>query len=228
MSTTTTNLSLSYIIRPHRASDIPQILSGHRTEYVTKGGWNTYFMSLVSSILTGFLENNDPELERFWVAERTSDSEFLGCVMLIQKPAEPSPETKHIEEKTHTTKNPLNPETAKTARLRVLFVSPEARGLGLGRVLVRLATDFAREKEYASVQLSSSEFQGAAMRIYEKEGYRLVSEEVNQVFGPRLRQVVLELDLREGMAEGEGKEGNVVEKKIEGKAVYREIRNMEI
>jgi GNAT superfamily N-acetyltransferase len=67
--------------------------------------------------------------------------------------------------------------------------------MGLGRALVRLTTDFAREVGYRNIQLSTCTVQRAAVRIYEQEGYGEISSEENEKFGTMLKHVVLELGL---------------------------------
>ena len=200
MSTSTTTPNSSYTIRQSRPSDIPKILSGHRTQYVDNDGFNEYFMSIVDDILSSWTASHDPALERFWVAEHSTTAEFLGCVMLINKPSavsetEPVNENPDLNEPKESTRMGNSKEQDRTARLRVLYVSPSARGMGLGRALVRLTTDFAREVGYRNVQLSTCTVQGAAMRIYEQEGYGEVSWEESEMFGMRLRHVMLELGL---------------------------------
>lgn len=196
-----TSIATPYTIRESRPSDIPKILSSHRTQYVDKYGWNEYFMSIVDGILSNWTESHDPALERFWIAEHPTTAEFLGCVMLINKgptvseETDPVDETPDLNESEKTTKMETSKERNRMARLRVLFVSPSARGMGLGRALVRLTTDFAREVGYRNVQLSTCTVQGAAMRIYEQEGYGEVSWEESEMFGQKLRHVVMELGL---------------------------------
>ncbi|KAF2796065.1 putative GNAT family N-acetyltransferase, partial [Melanomma pulvis-pyrius CBS 109.77] len=160
-----------YTLRPHRGSDTPIIFTSHHAQYVKQWGWNAAFMTVVSDILTSYATCHDPAIERFWVAERNSDGEFLGCVMLIDM------------------------STRETARLRVLYVSPLARGMGLGRALVHTTTEFAQQAGYRKVQLSTCTRQEAALRIYDEEGYRIVSEVEDESFGPSLRHLVLELEL---------------------------------
>jgi ribosomal protein S18 acetylase RimI-like enzyme len=196
-----TSTATSYTIRKSRPSDIPEILAGHRTQYVDINGWNEYFMSIVDGILTDWTASHDPALERFWVAEHSTTAEFLGCVMLINKPTAVPKETESVNENPDlnksekTTRLENSKEQNKTARLRVLYVSPSARGMGLGRALVRLTADFAREVGYRNIQLSTCTVQGSAIRIYEQEGYREISWEENEKFGLRLRHLVMELEL---------------------------------
>lgn len=158
-------------------------------------------MSIVDNILSSWTASHDPALERFWVAEHSTTAEFLGCVMLINKPpavsekTDPVNEDPDLNEPETSTRMGNSKEQDRTARLRVLYVSPSARGMGLGRALVRLTTDFAREVGYRNVQLSTCTVQEAAVQIYKQEGYGEISSEENDMFGKRLKHVVLELGL---------------------------------
>ncbi|KAF2709462.1 acyl-CoA N-acyltransferase [Pleomassaria siparia CBS 279.74] len=195
----------SYTVRPYRTTDIPDIISGHRQSYVDEWGWNQHFISVVSGVLDSYECSHNPAKEHFWVAEHRITGDFLGCVMLIQK-SSPPPPSSALESESES-----ELQASTTARLRVLFVSTAARGMGLGRVLVRKTTEFAKEKGYETLQLTSCTWLGAAMRIYEQEGYRVVSEEENDMFGPMHKHVVLELDLKErtGNIGGEVKERKI-------------------
>jgi GNAT superfamily N-acetyltransferase len=201
MSTSTTTPNSSYTIRQSRPSDIPKVLSAHRTQYVDTDGFNEYFMSIVDGILSSWTASHDPALERFWVAEHSITGEFLGCVMLINKPpavpekTDPVNKDPDLNEPEKSTIMGNSKEQDRTARLRVLYVSPSARGMGLGRALVRLTTDFAREVGYRNIQLSTCTVQRAAVMIYEQEGYGEISSEENEKFGTMLKHVVLELGL---------------------------------
>lgn len=59
----------------------------------------------------------------------------------------------------------------------MLFVEPDARGLGLGKKLVQQCLDFAREKGYAEVVLSTQSILEPARMLYKKAGFRLAREE---------------------------------------------------
>src|ERR1700754_2823733 len=55
--------------------------------------------------------------------------------------------------------------------LNDLFVSPEARRLGVGRALVRMVVDLARSAGAARVILSTDESNTSAQTLYESEGF---------------------------------------------------------
>lgn len=55
--------------------------------------------------------------------------------------------------------------------LNDLFVSPVARGLGLGRFLLERAAEFGRETGARYLELSTETTNAAAQRLYEKLGW---------------------------------------------------------
>ena len=59
-----------------------------------------------------------------------------------------------------------------TLEFRMLAVSPEARGRGVGEALTRRVIDRAGELELTAVVLSSSERMTTAHRLYERLGFR--------------------------------------------------------
>ncbi|MBA3672491.1 MAG: MarR family transcriptional regulator [Gemmatimonadaceae bacterium] len=146
------------VLRSHRAGDMGAIVSRQATLYFREYGWNASYESLVARIAADFLQSYDPARERCWIAER--DGEMVGSVFVVK-----------------------HPERAGVARLRLLYVEPSARGLGVGRTLVAQCTSFARTAGYHTLTLWTNSVLVSARRIYEQEGYRLLDEETHHSFG---------------------------------------------
>lgn len=58
-----------------------------------------------------------------------------------------------------------------TAELKRMFVSPDARGTGLGRRLLEAVESAARDRGIHTLRLETGEPQAAAIALYEKAGY---------------------------------------------------------
>ena len=158
----------SVTLRAHRPGDIGWVVQRHGALYAAEYGWDERFEALVAGIAANFINQLDPQRERCWIAE--ADGEPLGCVFLVQ-------------------------QTNATAKLRLLLVEPRARGLGLGRRLVRECIAFAREKGYRKLVLWTQANLAAARGIYKAEGFVLRSAEKHNSFGARLTGEYWELRL---------------------------------
>lgn len=138
--------------------------------YHEEYGWSEQYEALIARILADFLDHYDPALERCWIAER--NGEIVGSVFVVR-----------------------HPERKGVAKLRLLYVEPSARGLGLGRRLVREVTEFARQAGYHTLTLWTNSVLVSARRIYEAEGYHLVHEGGHHMFGKDLVEQTWELSL---------------------------------
>ena len=156
------------VFRGPAPGDVGWIVHRHGAIYAAEYGWDETFEGLVAEIAGRFLKAHDPARERCWVAER--DGEILGSVFVVDA-------------------------GDGVARLRLLYVEPAARGLGLGRRLVEEALRFAARARYRKMTLWTNDILIAARRIYEATGFRLVGSEPHASFGKRLVGETWEKDL---------------------------------
>lgn len=159
-----------FTLRTHRPGDLGFITHRHGVLYHDEFGWGERFEALVGRIAADFIDQLDPALERCWIAER--EGKFLGCIMLLKDRTQ-----------------------EKTAKLRLLLVEPSARGLGVGRCLVRQCTEFAKQVGYEKIVLWTQSILVTARQIYKKEGYHLTKTEEHDSFGVKLTGELWEMKL---------------------------------
>jgi GNAT superfamily N-acetyltransferase len=63
-----------------------------------------------------------------------------------------------------------------TAEIKRMYVAPDARGGGVGRLLLAALEDAARALGYSVVRLDTGRFQGSALRMYQEAGYRPIAD----------------------------------------------------
>ncbi|WP_095202390.1 bifunctional helix-turn-helix transcriptional regulator/GNAT family N-acetyltransferase [Mesorhizobium carmichaelinearum] len=159
---------IPYLLRPLQVGDIGWITRRQGMLYTQDYGWDETYEALVAEILAAFVKSFDPKWERSWIAER--DGEVVGSVFVVRK----------------------SPEVAK---LRLLYVEPSARGLGIGKRLVEECIGFARAKGYKSLTLWTNDILTAARHIYQVAGFKLIEEEPHHSFGKDLVGQTWDLDL---------------------------------
>lgn len=147
------------VLRPPVCGDFGWIVHRHGALYRQEYGWNEEFEALVAEIVAKFIKEFKEGREFCRVADK--GGRVVGSVFVVAADAE-------------------------TAKLRLLYVEPDARGEGLGRRLVEEAVNFARQAGYRRLTLWTNDGLTAARHIYEKAGFRLVSEESLESFGHKL------------------------------------------
>jgi len=146
-------------LRPFDRRDIDWLTERHATLYAQDEGFDDTFRVLVRTILIEFAGWNDPACERGWIAEGPGGP--LGSIFCVRQDAD-------------------------IAKLRLFLLVPEARGLGLGRRMLRTCMEFARGAGYKGMTLWTHESHRAACALYRSEGWELISSQPVQSFGQDL------------------------------------------
>ena len=158
-----------YLLRQHQPGDMGWIVHRQAILYAEEYGWDGTYEALAAEIVAQFIKNYDTKRERCWIAEK--DGERVGAVFVAKASDE-------------------------TAKLRLLHVEPEARGLGIGKRLVDECVRFARQAGYQMMTLWTQSILHAARHLYEQAGFRIVREEQHHSFGKDLTAETWELELR--------------------------------
>jgi DNA-binding MarR family transcriptional regulator/GNAT superfamily N-acetyltransferase len=158
-----------YLLRQHQPGDMGWIVHRQAILYAEEYGWDGTYEALAAEIVAQFIKNYDPKYERSWIAEK--DGARVGAVFVAKASDE-------------------------IAKLRLLHVEPEARGLGIGKRLVEECVRFARQAGYSKITLWTQSILHAARHLYKQAGFQVVREEQHHSFGKNLTAETWELDLR--------------------------------
>jgi DNA-binding MarR family transcriptional regulator/GNAT superfamily N-acetyltransferase len=149
----------AYVLRDPQPGDMGWIVHRQAVLYAQEYGWNTEYEALVAEIVARFVREFDRASERCWIAEK--NGQVVGSVFVVRA-------------------------DEATAKLRLLYVDPSARGLGIGSRLVDECLRFARRVGYRRMVLWTNSVLVDARRIYERAGFELVEEERHHSFGKDL------------------------------------------
>lgn len=165
----TPNNSPHIVLRGLQVGDIGWVAHRQGILYAQEYGWDGTFEALVAEITAQFVKNFDAEWESAWIA--VHKGQVVGSVFLVKV-------------------------SEQEAKLRLLYVEPDARGAGLGRRLTQECIAFAKAKSYAKLTLWTNDILHAARRIYQENGFVLLSEDQHHSFGHDLVGQYWALDLR--------------------------------
>lgn len=147
------------VLRDPQPGDFGWVVEQHGALYAREYGWNIDFEGLVAGIVAQYVRRFQPAWERAWIAER--DGERVGSAFVVRK-------------------------SATTAQLRLLLLTPAARGLGLGGRLTDECIAFARAKGYRRMVLWTHSCLEAARAIYARRGFTRVDAQTYEAFGHEL------------------------------------------
>lgn len=155
-------------LRTHRAGDMGWITLRHAELYAEEYGYGPQFEALVGDICAQFLKNFQPKNERCWIAELNGVP--VGSVCLVRA-------------------------DAKTAKLRLMFLEPWARGKGIAQKLVGECISFAKKRGYETILLWTQSELIAARKLYARNGFKLIATKPHADFGKKLIGETWELKL---------------------------------
>ena len=148
------------VLRGLRPGDLGMVTARQAILYAEEYGWNGDYEALVARILADFHQSFDPDRDAAWIAEM--DGRMAGSIFLV-----------HGDE----------PDVGK---LRLLYVERDARGTGVGKMLVAACIDRARAVGYKRLDLWTNSVLSAARAVYERAGFVLVDETPHHSFGKDL------------------------------------------
>ncbi|HEY3744236.1 MAG TPA: helix-turn-helix domain-containing GNAT family N-acetyltransferase [Bryobacteraceae bacterium] len=158
-----------FILRGPRVGDMGLVVAQQALLYQREYGWDERFEALLAKIAGQFIDEFDPKREKCWIAER--GGEVVGAIFLVKT------------------------EDPKVAKLRMLYVNPSVRGLGIGNRLVEECIRFARDCKYRKITLWTQSILVGARRIYERNGFKLVKSWPYRDIGHDLISETWELEL---------------------------------
>ncbi|POM23087.1 Mycothiol acetyltransferase [Actinomadura rubteroloni] len=137
-------------LRALAPGDLGWVISRNGALYAAECGWDETYEARVAEVLSTYVVNRDPARADGWIAEL--DGERAGAVF-------------------------CSPREGDVAQLRMLHVEPFARGAGVGAALIDACLTFARQAGYREIALWTTALQRAAIRLYERAGFRLTTED---------------------------------------------------
>ena len=150
-----------------RPGDLGRIITLHGEVYEPLGSYGLEFEAYVGRTIAEFILENDAR-GQIWLAER--GDRLVGCTAIALR-------------------------DGKQGQLRWVVVEPSERGRGIGKRLVNSALDYCRENACVSVFLETTDGLPESQTLYEKLGFAVISETVEELWnGPR-PLIIMEMDL---------------------------------
>jgi peptidyl-dipeptidase Dcp len=152
-----------------RSGDIGYIVYLHGSLYKKEYNYSIAFETYVAKGFYEFYSQYDPGRDCVWICEH-KDS-IVGFLLLM-----------------HRENN--------SAQLRYFILSPEYRGIGLGKKLMELYIAWLKQHDYQSSYLWTTNEQKAAIELYKRYNFKFVEEHESTSFGKLLKEQRYELILK--------------------------------
>ena len=156
------------VLRDPVPGDMGWVVQQHGEIYWREYRFNSEFEGLVAGVAAQYLKNFDAAHDKGWIAE--IEGERVGSVFVVRR-------------------------SRTVAQLRLLILTPAARGRELGNRLVDECIAFACGKGYRKLMLWTQSHLLAARAIYRSRGFQVVKTEPYNAFGQKMVSEVWELRL---------------------------------
>ena len=133
-------------LRRFVAGDLHWLAARHQDLYAREEGFDASYGQLIAGVLHDFCSDHDPVCEKGWVA--TKGKQRVGSIFCIK-------------------------ENNETARLRLFFLMPEARGQRLGQRLLRDCMGFSRQAGYREMMLRTHKSKRSSGSLYKAFGWEM-------------------------------------------------------
>jgi len=150
-----------------RPGDLGRIISLHGEVYDPLGGYGLRFEAFVGRTIAEFILDNDAR-GQIWLAER--DNRLVGCTAIALR-------------------------DGARGQLRWVLVEPSERGRGLGKQLVGFAMDYCRNQGCESVFLETTDGLPESQTLYEKLGFEVTSDVIDELWDGPAPLIIMEMDL---------------------------------
>lgn len=149
------------------SGDIGYITYMHGWIYQEEYDYSPAFEGYVAESFYNFLLNYNSDNDHLWCAEH--NGKIIGCIGIVGH--------------------------GECAQLRWFLLDPHYRGIGLGRKLLQKSLNFAKEKNYKSVYLDTTNDLDKAISMYKKAGFVKRSEKANDSWRKDLTELKFEMKL---------------------------------
>ena len=163
---------MNAIVRPYRQGEEQYVAELHKRLYSEEYSWGPSFTDYAAKIALDFAKKEKSDKEELFVAELNGS--LAGCIMLCQT------------------------DDPSVGQLRLFAVEKACRRYGIGSALIRAVMDKAKAAGYQKVILWTASPLAAAIRHYEKLGFKAVESVENTTWatdGGSLQEIKMELSI---------------------------------
>jgi GNAT superfamily N-acetyltransferase len=155
------------MFRDYRPTDREWVMSANVCHYERIEGFDPSFTVAVSKALDLLEERLDDATSKFLIVEAGETHHPVGCVFFAA-------------------------ESPAIGRLRLFYLERPYRGLGIGKRMIGLLVEHAREQGFERILVSTFDRHEAACRLYRVLGFRAQTREPAIAFGQQMRQTDFE------------------------------------